>query len=187
VIVSSATDPQGIAFDAMGNLWVTDSTAGTIARYDAERLTASTAEPADLAITPRATATPGAAQRVPTYLAFDATGDLWAIDFAGNAVYELTPSQLAGAGAGDAVPAVQIAIDVLADLESMAFDEGGGLWLTFAQGQVARLAAAQLHQSTDAGSPTVPQTVIRSPDLGSAAGLAFYPSPAALPLYSSVR
>lgn len=186
VVLSGTTDPQGIAFDAAGNLWITDSTAGTILRYDAARLTASTASAASLAITAHVTATSGAAQLIPSYLAFDAMGALWAIDFGMNVIYKLVPSQLGGAGARDAVPSVQMTIDVAALLESMAFDEGGGLWLTFSQGKVARVDPSQLTQSTGAGSPTVPQMVITSADIGSAVALAFYPSPAALPLYSSV-
>lgn len=186
VVISNTADPQAIAFDAAGNLWTVDSTAGTILRYDASRLTASTSDAANLTITPRASL-PSGGELKPTYLAFDAAGDLWAIDFGGNVVYKLLPAELTGTGAKDVAPTVQMAINVGALLESMAFDEGGNLWMTLSQGKVGRVAAAQLTTSTTQGSPTVPDVVVSSPDIGSAGAIAFYPAPAALPLYGSVR
>jgi streptogramin lyase len=184
VVISNTADPQAIAFDAAGNLWTVDSTAGTILRYDASRLAASTSDAASLTITPRAA---NNAVLKPTYLAFDASGNLWGVDFAGNGIYKITPAEQAGEGAKDVVPSVQITIGVTALLESVAFDEGGGLWLTASQGKVARLAPAQLGTSSGPGNPTMPDTIITSADIGSAGALAFYPAPAALPLYGSVR
>ena len=66
-------------------------------------------------------------------------------------------------------------------LEGIAFDESGGLWLTYSRARFARLASSQLGTSSTAGAPAISQTIITSANIGSAGALAFYPAPAALP------
>jgi sugar lactone lactonase YvrE len=184
VVISNTADPLGIAFDAAGNLWITDTGAGTLLRYDASRLAASTSDAADLVLTPRAA---NNAQLKPSHIAFDAGGNLWAINFGGNSVYKLTPAELAGTGAKDVVPSIEVTVTVSAILASMAFDESGGLWLTYSQGKIARLAPAQLGASSGPGNPTTPETILSSPDIGSAHAMAFFPAAAGLPLYASLK
>jgi hypothetical protein len=65
----------------------------------------------------------------------------------------------------------------------MAFDESGGLWMAYTAGSFARLGPGQLDTSTNAGSPTMPETVISNADMGSIGNIAIYPAPANTPLY----
>ena len=76
--------PDGLAFDASGNLWVADS-AGAIVRFDAARLTADIDDEAGDAVI--FTQQPGPVRiglGAPSRLVFDAAGNLWRGYFAGN-------------------------------------------------------------------------------------------------------
>jgi sugar lactone lactonase YvrE len=179
--ITGLTSPRGIAFDQEGNLWVADVDAVHVARYDAAHL-ASSISVADRRITAMTLAA-GGATYAPAWLAFDASGNLWANDFGGNAVFPIAPADLEGAGDATVVPSVQITIGVTALLESMAFDESGGLWMAGSTGKLVRLAPVQLTLSSGPGDPTIPETVVSSTDIGYAGNFAFYPAPAALPLY----
>lgn len=173
-----------LAFDRSGNLWVSAGDEGRLARFDAASLGSATATPA-LVLTPKREA--GGAALQPGLLAFDADGDLWSTDFGGNVIFRLPKAELGGAAATrEIVAPVQVTLGVLALLEGIAFDEGAGLWVTYSQGKVARLSPAQLGVSTGAGAPTTPERVISSTSLGYAEDLAFFPAPAALPLYSAL-
>ncbi len=79
-----------------------------------------------------------------------------------------------------------MAIDVSAIPAGFAFDEGGGLWVAYSAGKLARFSPTQLTVSTNTGNPTVPETIITSTDIGYAADVAFYPAPAALPLFDAL-
>jgi sugar lactone lactonase YvrE len=176
---TGVNDPKQIAFDAMGNMWVSGD--GSIHYFPAANLADGQPHVPTFAITPKAE---NDAPLPPDALAFDAAGNLWVTNFGGNAVYKLTPADLAVAGeTKEVVPSVVISITVGALLESLAFDEGGGLWITYGQGKIARLAPEQLGTSTNPGDPTIPETIVTSADLGALGGVALYPAPAGLPLY----
>ena len=171
-----------VAFDADGNLWTTNDNA--IVRFDASQLTASTdAAPSATIIARDAADTMDLAASA---LAFDADGDLWAVDFGGNLAFELLQEELGGGGAQTLVSNVSIAIAVAALLDRPAFDDGGGLWLGLGGAGIGRLAPAQLMSSSGAGDPTMLDTVITSPDLGSSGRVAFFPAAVGLPLYHSL-
>ncbi|MBK6847536.1 MAG: hypothetical protein IPG96_08395 [Proteobacteria bacterium] len=173
-----------LAFDRSGNLWVSTGDEGQLARFDAASLGSATATPA-LVLAPKREA--GGAALKPGLLAIDANGDLWSTDFGGNVIFRLLKAEPGGAsGPREVVPPVQLTLGVLALLEGIALDEGGGLWVTYSQGKVARLSPAQLTVSTGAGAPTTPERVISSASLGYAEDLAFFPAPTALPLYSAL-
>jgi sugar lactone lactonase YvrE len=173
-------EPHAIAFDKDGNMWV--SGKDSIHRYPAASLAPDQPHVPDFAISAKAE---NEAPLPPDALAFDKDGNLWVTNFGGNIVYKLTPAELTPAGATkELVPSIQITVSVGALLESLAFDESGGLWLTYSQGKIARLAPTQLGTSTGAGEPTIPETILTSSDIGSAGALAFFPAPATLPLYS---
>lgn len=179
VKITGLVAPEAIAFDKSGNLWVTDD--AKLLRFDASRLGASIADAPNRAVEPQqeSTAPLGA-----TALAFDKDGNLWVSDFGSNIVYKITAAELAGTGSQMVVPSVHIAVDVGALLEGLAFDEGGGLWMTYSVGKIAKLGADQLGTSTTPGSPVVPAVIITSEDTDYTDGLAFYPAPASSPLYS---
>ncbi|MHB8876789.1 MAG: Vgb family protein [Myxococcaceae bacterium] len=182
VAVSTVKSAGGLAFDKSGNLWVTDPDDGHLFRFDAAGLSASTSTPGLTLTTLRAV--PGDLNG--NWLAFDAEGNLWANDFGGNVIYKITPAEQAGSGAKTITPGVQLTLPVGALLEGMAFDEAGGLWTAYSAGKFARIAPAQLGTSTRPGAPTIPQTIVASPDVGYIGNLAFYPAPAALPLHHAL-
>lgn len=180
---TSALDgPRGVAFDAEGNMWVSDATK--IHRFAAASLAAGQPHASTFAIEATTQAT-GGAELPPDVLAFDGDGNLWVTSFGGNVVFKLTPADLVASGTlKTVVPSVQITIGVGALLESAAFDESGGYWFTYSQGKLARLAPSQLGTSSGSGDPTIPATVITSADIGYASGIAFFPAPSALPLHA---
>jgi streptogramin lyase len=179
VNLSTVEDNGDVAFDSSGNLWVTGGTS--VLRYDAARLGSSGATPANLTLTVRSN--DDTRDLVPSNLAFDATGNLWVIDFGGNLLARIARSNLSGTGAQSSISDVTLALSVLALLERPAFDESGGLWLALEQNHFGRLAPAQLTLSSTAGDPTPPETIITSPSMGYANRMAFFPAAAGLPLF----
>jgi sugar lactone lactonase YvrE len=173
-------------FDKNGNLFV--AATDRLLRFDAAHLTTSPAVPAVPDLTLETMSEPPLVNTLttPSGLAFDATGNLWVAYFAAGLITKLTPAEIALAGdktgASAITPGVQLKISAAANLEEIAFDESGGLWFTYATSQVARFAPAQL---TASGEPT-PATVVTATVVGSTKGLAFFPAPAALPLYSAL-
>ena len=182
VSVTTPKSAAGIAFDKGGNLWVSDPDDAHLLRFDASSLAASTSTPS-LTMSIK---TSNSGDYKPSWLAFDASGNLWGNDFGGNVIFKLTPADQGGGATKTVTPGIEITLNVGALLEGMAFDEGGGLWTAFNAGKFARVAASQLGTSTNAGNPTVPQTIISSADVGYVGNLAFYPAPAALPLYHAL-
>jgi sugar lactone lactonase YvrE len=170
------TSPQGLAFDAAGNLWVAAEDDTAVVRIDSNHLTAS-GTGGDLSIT--ATGTNSLTLR-PISLAFDGAGNLW-VNYDGT-IASITPSQQAGTGTKMITPAIQITTDVSSLPVGIAFDQDGGLWFAYAADQFARLAPSQL-----TGSGLVaPATIITSPDVGYASWFAIYPAPPSTPLYHKV-
>jgi len=180
--ITTPAGAEGLAFDKNGNLWVSTVDAQLL-RFDAGSLASTAAAPA-LTLTAKTSATGGAL--TPGWLAFDAAGNLWTADFGGNIVFPFAASDLGATGTKGVVPTVQITVGVGALIEGMAFDEGGGLWITLDAGVFGRLAPAQLTVSSGAGAPTTPERVIPASGLGSGEDIALFPAPAALPLYSAL-
>jgi hypothetical protein len=79
---------------------------------------------------------------------------------------------------------VTLPVNVL--LNRGAFDESGGLWVSYAGTRVARLTPEQLTLSTGPGSPTVPEVLVTQDALDTDLRIALYPAPAGLPLYHSL-
>ncbi len=181
VEITGLNGPEGLAFDSAGNLWIANADAKRVVKFNASRLNASTSGP-DLTIQSQ---TPGPVINTldANLLAFDASGNLWVMAFGANVIYRLTSSDQSGSGTKTLTPAIQVSIPVSALLEGMAFDEGGGLWITYSAGKFARLSPTQLTTSSTSGSPTTPERIITRSSIGSAGALALYPAPAGLPLY----
>jgi hypothetical protein len=178
-VISGIEDSADLAFDADGNLWV--ATGAAILRYDAHRLSASTAETADLTLT--AQDKMHSRELGATGLAFDAHGNLWGFDFGTNYVFEVAAADLDGSGKQTVTSTVSFVVGVLSLLDRGAFDEGGGLWLSYAIDQLARLSPTQLTESAGTGDPVTPDRVVTSRDLDSELRLALFPAPEALPLF----
>jgi hypothetical protein len=173
------SDNGDLAFDIQRNLWVTDGE--TIVRYDAAHLGTPNDGP------PEARLTIGseldARVIVPSHLAFDITGDLWVIDVGGNRLARIASAELEAAGSRAVVAETTLTLAVSALLERPAFDESRGLWIALDQNRFGRLSDAQLAISSDAGAPTLPDTIISSSAIGYANRMALFPAPSGLPLY----
>jgi hypothetical protein len=115
--------------------------------------------------------------RTPSCLAFDAAGNLWIGYFAGTDLVKVPKAALA---VSDTIqpPDVVLEGSVLALLEGLAFDGGGGAWMPGKAGQVVRVSPSTFNSSGD----MVAGTVITSPQIGYADEMAFNPAPEALPL-----
>jgi sugar lactone lactonase YvrE len=181
-VLSGLEDSQDLAFDADGNLWSTD--AGKIVRFDADRLTASTSAAPDRSITARNAE--DSRDLGATGLAFDADGNLWGFDFGSNTIFQLAASELAGTGEDSVVSEVSIAVGVDVLLNRGAFDDGGGLWISYGGTRIARLGPAELGVSVPSGAAVVPERIVTSEPVGSDLRVGFFPAAAGLPLFHSL-
>jgi|HubBroStandDraft_6_1064221.scaffolds.fasta_scaffold115437_3 sugar lactone lactonase YvrE len=102
IVLNSATGfgaPQGVQFDANGNLWVLDGGNGTTVGPALDEFTA--AQLAALGTTPNPTPNKTITYtgiKFPQQAVFDAAGDFWVADNMANEVVEFTPAQLAAGG-----------------------------------------------------------------------------------------
>jgi ligand-binding sensor domain-containing protein len=179
VLIAGATAADGLAFDTQGNLWVGGGT--TLLRYDASRLDEPTGDAADLTIQVK----DGEGDLMAQYLAFDKAGNLWSVPLAGP-LFQLAAADLEGEGTKEVDANVSIALDVNALAHQPAFDDDNGLWLSWTDGNVARLSATQLGTSVGAGSPVKPSVIVKSTRVGASLPVAFFPAPQGLPLYHSI-
>ncbi len=122
--------PQGMAFDASGNAWVTDYENNHLLQYSAAQLLVSgTPTPIDTI-----GSNAGSLTRA-TSAVFDGGGNLWVSTGAGthsgtggNTVVAFTPTQLTASGSP--APNVTIGMPSNADPYGLAFDRSGSLWVT---------------------------------------------------------
>jgi hypothetical protein len=181
----TVTGPNGLAFDANGNMWVADIDSSDVYEYPASVLTGTGAVTSEPVFQTR----PGIAAQ---YLAFDGGGNLWISG--ANQVVRLSAAQLPGGGSNSpvtATPSVSLTVAAGAPsapcapvltpaLEGVAFDDSGDLWvIDNANSVVVELSATQL-----ASSGTVnPKTSITatSGSLGAPWSLAFNPHATSLP------
>jgi sugar lactone lactonase YvrE len=102
IVLNSATGlgaPQGVQFDANGNLWVLDggngSTVGpALDEFSAAQLAAHATNPNPTPV--KSITYPGI--KFPQQGVFDKSGNFWVCDNGANEVVEFTPSQLAAGG-----------------------------------------------------------------------------------------
>lgn len=182
VVVSGLSENnQDLAFDAEGNLWVADD--GKIVRFNADRLGASDSDDPDLTLTVRDAG--DNQDLVIDFLTFDANGNLWGTDFAGNTLARVAVAELDADGDATVVSEVSLVLSVTALLNRPAFDDAGGLWISYSNGQLIGLEAATLLISSSTGSPTAPDVILQGNDVGSVGNVAFFPAAAGLPLYHS--
>jgi sugar lactone lactonase YvrE len=152
--ISSSTfaNPYGEAFDAAGDLWVSNYGGDTVAEFTAAQLAAAGSPTPAVVLSSTGTSLDG-----PVGLAFDRAGNLWVADYTGRTLNEFTPAQLVASGAP--VPKVTISATgtALDRPEEIAFDPDGDLWsASTATDQVQEYSLAQLAAS---GSPVPAVTI----------------------------
>jgi hypothetical protein len=150
-------------------------------RFNADRLGASDGDAPDLTITLRDSG--DNSDLVIDFLTFDASGQLWGTDFGGNTLARLDDADLQGDGDTTVVAEVSLVLSVTALLNRPAFDDAGGLWISYSNGRLIGLDAATLEISSSGGAPTAPDVTLQGGDIGSVGNVAFFPAAAGLPLY----
>lgn len=111
----SIAEPNDVAFDSSGDLWVSNDNTGTIVRFDASQL-ASSGTP-----TPATTIASSSLGGNPTGLAFDASGNLWVSDYTSTDLRQFTNP---GALTGSVTPAADVTVSSIGsvDYPLIAFD-----------------------------------------------------------------
>jgi sugar lactone lactonase YvrE len=107
--------PSGLAFDASGNLWVSNAFGNTLVAFSPSQLAASSSP------TPAVTLSATAGSLLnPSGLAFDASGDLWVANVGNTTVVAFAASQLVTSGAP--TPNVTVSGSSLSNPAGLAFD-----------------------------------------------------------------
>jgi ligand-binding sensor domain-containing protein len=174
VAISGVPAPAALAFDGKGNLWV--GSGDQVLEYTADTLAASSSAPPATTIDAQTPLPVVGALANVRGLAFNGDGALWVN-------YDGTLALLTALESGTVTPDIQVQPDVLALPEGIALDERGGLWMAYSAGKFCKFSASQL---TASGMLT-PAVVISGPSLGSVTSPAFFPAPARLNLYASLK
>ncbi len=124
--------PQGVTFDAHGNLWVMDPAGMVNGAATPALFEFSAAQLAALAANqkpdPIATIT-STALNFPQQSVFDSQGNQWVTDHNNNTVLVFTASQLTRSGTSSTMPAVIISSADFNGPLGIAFDGKGNLWV----------------------------------------------------------
>ncbi len=146
----SINNPQGIAFDSLGNLWLSDS--GAVKEFSTTQLAASGAAVPAVTIGDDGLGSLNG----PEGITFDAQGNLWVAVFFSNLVVGYSSSQLATSG--NPVPAVIVRSGDQSALNNpcgLAFDATGNLWVSnLTTSWLLKFVAKQLT------SPSSPKPVV---------------------------
>lgn len=146
----SINNPQGLAFDPLGNLWVSDSAA--VKEFSATQLAASGAPVPAVTIGDDGLGSLNG----PEGITFDAKGNLWVAVFFSNMVVGFSSSQLSASGSP--VPAVIVRSGDQSALNNpcgLAFDGTGNLWVSnLTTSWLLKFVAKQLT------SPSSPKPVV---------------------------
>jgi DNA-binding beta-propeller fold protein YncE len=140
VITAGIDNPQSIAFDRSGDLWVANEESGTVTEYSKAELAEASPVPT---VTIRLVGPEGDA--------FSPSGDLW-VGNSNNTVVELTKAELKRSGSPKPVASIGT------NYCSIAFDPSGDLWEGNEAASVFEWTKAQLAKS---GSPK-PRVTISS-------------------------
>lgn len=143
--VGGIPSSSGVAFDAAGNMWVTNPKSDTLRMYTtAQRSIVGSPTPTIKLESPSLSA--------PQSIAFDADGTLWIAD-SDNGLLGFTAAQLAAGGTG-VTPAVTI-VDTITNNPgpyAIAFDASGSAWVVEDNNSnIVKYSASQLATS---GTPT---------------------------------
>jgi len=124
--------PQGVTFDAQGNLWVLDPQAmvngaatPALLKFSATQLHALGTSDAPV---PTATIT-SATLNFPQQSVFDAMGNQWVTDHNNNTVLVFSSAQLAESGINNLTPVLSISSTAFNGPLGIVFDAQGNLWI----------------------------------------------------------
>jgi hypothetical protein len=154
--------PQGVAFDAAGDLWVIDG--GTVAAGGKVKPALYEFTPAQLAAlgtnnSPDPNVTINSALfTFPQQAVFDPLGNLWVSDNGSNAVYVFTPAQLAATGAAVTPNDTITSNPAFSGPLGIAFDPFGDLF-------IANNASTTIFGFKAMNLPTTTATVTLTPDV----------------------
>lgn len=169
--------PTALAFDADGDLWLSNQFSDAIFEFRNPGLLAGAVTPSpDIVISGTITGDP--TLDAPTGLAFDAEGSLWVGSSGLNSVVKFTADQLSTSGTPTPSVTLGPAAGGLSGPSGMAFDAGGNLWVSNQGNAVLKFASALLTAS-GAPQPSLALTGMTGMDIGL---MAFNPPPVALPL-----
>jgi sugar lactone lactonase YvrE len=144
----SLAAPTGIAFDRQHRLWVANSEAGTLVRYEPVQLSAGGPQVPTVTLT-------GIGR--PTALAFDATGALWVSDNRANRIMKYGVGKLAASGAPAPDVTLGGGVTTLDTPAGLAFDADGRLWVA---NSAARTLVAFTPPQLATGGAIAPAAII---------------------------
>jgi sugar lactone lactonase YvrE len=148
--------PNGIAISPSGDVWVSSYDDDSLLEYTSGQLHASGSPlPAVVISADGAGSVSG-----PARLQFDAHGDLWVANNAGDTVVEYRPDQLSSSGSPAPAVTVSSSAGSLAGANGLGFDADGNLWVAAAgSNALVEFSAAQI---TASGAPTPTDTITGS-------------------------
>lgn len=188
VQITGLVAPEGLAFDAAGNLWLADNTH--LRRFNAARLNANISAAADLRVTFTTPSPPsqGATGLTVNHLAFSPSGALWVSSYVNYALYRVESAIVAATGAQDTQVSRILYVSSFAQPRGFAFDNSGGVMIAYLGSSFARLSPTQLQSSVLLPNTVTPQrTYASSSIVAFAENVALFPAPATTPLYSRAR
>jgi streptogramin lyase len=142
-------NPSGLAVDASGNVWATNSAGNSVSELS----------PLGVALSTSAGFTDGAISN-PQGIAIDSAGNVWVANRGGGSVSELLPNGTPTSGSPFSPVNPANSTNALASPQQLAFDAGGNLWVTNSisgAGSVAELSGAGTFLAS-AGSGSVQQS-----------------------------
>lgn len=190
IIISGLTSPQGLAFDAAGNLWAIDDIAAhqhRIVRYNASRLGSSYSGQPDASIVgfELTGIVPNQVRSIlpgPADLAFDREGNLWVAYWNAHRIVKFNNAQQEEGGEQVAAIILRVSGDRI--MQSIGFDNEGGLWVAGPPStpKIRHFRPEQLISTPPGGDAAPSETFTPGESDRGAEALLFNPSPSWSPL-----